>query len=80
MEQVSPLRFIVGALLPQVQRVGRIGRGANASVYRSPRRIKFMTKNNRAGKSPAPSNIDWVVHAIVLAMARRQMQIAWPRR
>jgi hypothetical protein len=80
MEQVSPLRFIVGALLHQVQTVGRIGRGANASVYRSPRRITLMTKNNCAGKSPAVSNIDWVVHAIVLAMARRQMQIAWPRR
>jgi len=40
-----------------------------------------MTKNNRLPQKPlATSRVEQLVHAIALAMARRQMQYAWPRR
>ena len=39
-----------------------------------------MTKNNRTQQSLSASRVDQLVHAIALAIARRQMQIAWPRR
>jgi len=40
-----------------------------------------MTKNNRRQKKPlSSSRVEQLVHAIALAMARRQMQYAWPRR
>jgi hypothetical protein len=39
-----------------------------------------MTKNSRIKQSLATSRVDQLVHAIALAMLRRQMQSAWPRR
>lgn len=39
-----------------------------------------MTKKQPTQQPLATSRVDELVHAIALAMVRRQMQTAWPRR
>ena len=70
----------VGAVLHHLQRIGHVGRMPNRASCLPSNRMKLMTKNNRKPQAPTSFNIDRLVHAIALAMARRQMQIAWPRR
>jgi hypothetical protein len=73
-------RMGVGAILQRVSKVDSGGGTENRAACNIPPRVKHMNQRKARQQSLATSRVDQLVHAIALAMLRRQMRITWPRR